>query len=159
MQYEFRSRTLQKPVRNSLQGNARVSLRRKDDTGGRDNCRQLASWIDQLVSETCDIENSTDDIDRLIGNLRQSRRDGAISGAIGTASAAAGPLASELRVARLVRRLPSGGGTNLADVVSAVPVIGGAILDGLERIANAIEGTARELNNQLRQNRCEIHFS
>ncbi len=80
-----------------------------------------------------------------------------------------------------MRRLLSGGGTNLADVVSAVPVIGGAILaarsalsvardtreireamndlDRLERMANAIEGTARDLNTEWRQNRCDSLFS
>ena len=107
--------------------------------------------------------------------------DNALAGAIGAASAAAGPLASALREARIVRRLRSRGGTNLADVVSAVPVIGGAILavrstlavardtreireamnalDRFKRIANAIEGIARELNNVWRHNRCDIHFA
>jgi hypothetical protein len=181
MRYEFRGRTLQQAVRNSLHENTGVALRRKDDAGERNSCRQLARWLDQLESEAGDLENEIRDVERHLDGLRQSRMDNALAGAIGAASAAAGPLASALRGARIVRRLLSGGGTNLADVVSAVPVIGGAILaarsalavardtreireamnalDRLERIANAMEGTARELNNEWRQNRCDIHFS
>ncbi len=93
----------------------------------------------------------------------------------------AGPLASALRGVRLVRRLPRVGGPILADVVSAVLVNGGALLaarsalavardsrdirgamnelDRLERIAKAVDGTIRELNNEWRQNRCDIHLS
>ena len=181
MRYEFRGRTPQQAVRKSLHENAKVALRRKDDAGERNSCRQLARWIDQLDSEARDLENSIDDIDRLIGNLRDSRTDNAIDGAIGAATAAAGPLASALKGARIVRRLLRGGGANLADVVSAVPVIGGAILaarsalavardtreireamrelDRIARIANAIEVTSRELRNEWHQNRCDIHLS
>lgn len=147
MRYEFRGKTLQQTVCNSLHENTRVALRRKDDAGESNSCRQLARWIDQLDSETRDLENSIEDIDRLIGNLRDSRTDNAINAATGAASAAAGPLASALRGARLVRRLLSGGGANLADVISTVPVIGGAILAA--RSALAVARDSREIREAM----------
>ena len=136
MRYEFRENT----STNCLQLTAREyqsgpSAQRR--RGESNSCRQLARWIDQLDSETRDLENSIEDIDRLIGNLRDSRTDNAINAATGAASAAAGPLASALRGARLVRRLLSGGGANLADIVSTVPVIGGAILAARSALAVA----------------------
>ena len=146
MRYEFRGKTLQQTVCNSLHENTRVALRRKDDAGESNSCRQLARWIDQLDSETRDLENSIEDIDRLIGNLRDSRTDNAINAATGAASAAAGPLASALRGARLVRRLLSGD-ANLADVVSTVPVIGGAILAA--RSALAVARDSREIREAM----------
>ncbi len=181
MQYEFRGKTLQQAVRNSLYENAKVSLRRKDDAGERNTCRQLDKWIDDLKDDIDSVEKDIENIDKDLGRLKRSRNISAIAAAASAASAAAGPLASALRGAITVRKLLRGGGANLADVVSVIPVIGSAItaasgalavayynrdireamreLDRISGILDATQGTLRELQNEWRQNRCDLHFS
>ena len=175
MKYEVYGKTLAEAVNKSL---TNCSL--KADAGEQNTCRQLTRWIDQLSSDAGDLANQIDRLSNRLDNLRQSRRDNIPNATIGTVTAAAGALSSAARTARTVQQILRGGSVGLGNVLSIVPFVGGAILtarsiiaayqdlqeireavrdlDRLEHVADALEGTAREIRQEWYTNQCERYF-
>lgn len=176
MQYEFRGKNLQDAL-------SKATTQRnncKADAGERHTCQKLARWIDQLAGEVDVLKNEISDLERHLANLEQSRSDSITDAAIGAATIAAGALGSAARTARTIHRVLKGGRVHWNDVLSAIPYVGGAILtarsalavardsreisaainrlNGIERMLQAIQGTARDLQRTWQENGCDRYF-